>query len=80
MRISCYDPGFVPGTRVFVDGMEIQHAHTADEELGMVWGYDTNERGRIYLVMDEQTGERRVASRVWRGAVRIEVPDRAVER
>lgn len=75
MRVSIEYPDFHPGTRVWVDGVEItRQCQAADDEAGMAWGLDLNDKGRAYLVTDPETGEQDIARKVWRGEVRIEVP------
>jgi len=66
MRISAIktDPGFSEmaaiskGLKIFVDDEHIPTAHTADTDLGKVWMYQKNDRGRIKTV--ELTGNVRI--------------------
>lgn len=75
MRISTIktDPGYTQGSvgvRVFLDGAEVSHVFTADEEQRLIVQADLDATGRIQL-----TADRRDVRKVTRhGHVRIELP------
>lgn len=73
MRLSTRvdDPGYSLihfGTRVFLDGAEMERVFTADEEQGLVVVVDVDEDGRIRI----KGGE--VQTKTLQGSVRIELP------
>lgn len=76
MRASALqsDPGyknFRPGTRVYLEGVEVTHVITADEELRFIVQADLDEHGRVRL--NETRTDFCTVTR--HGHVRIELPD-----
>lgn len=74
MRLSTNekDPGYHPlyvGAKVFVNGSEVSHVRTADEEQGLAYRAMHDEQGNI--VIDRATEE--FVEEVLRGEVRIEI-------
>jgi len=75
MRLSVdpIDPGYCRagfGAKVFLDGVEISHVVTADEERRMVLVVKTDEDGRVVL-----NAARDAVETEWRfGGVRLDLP------
>ena len=60
MRISTLkdDPGYAPekvGATVFLDGTEVKHVFTADEERRLIVQADLDENGKYQLNEDRQS-------------------------
>lgn len=77
MRVSVdkEDPGyvnFVPGTKVYLDGVERPGVFTADEDQGFLIGAPLDAQGKPALIVDKHTGK--VLRTAVLGAVRVEVP------
>jgi hypothetical protein len=60
-RLSClnYDPGFDPyeslWAKVTINGVEAKSIQTADEELGLAWGYAlARDTGSVIVACSEQ--------------------------
>lgn len=75
MRLSSIhgDPGYFEGrygVRVFLDGVEVSHVFTADEERRLIVQGDLDEKGRLQLSDDKQ--DVRMVTRY--GEVRVELP------
>ena len=67
------DPGYdleAPKCKVFIDGKELYHCFTADEEEGKAWVYETDKFGHI--IIDNYGEEPR--EKCLRGVVRIVMP------
>lgn len=76
MRASALqsDPGyknFRPGSRVYLEGVEVSHVITADEEMRLIVQADLDEHGRMRL--NETRTD--VCTVTRRGHVRIEFPN-----
>ena len=75
MRISTIknDPGYTQGcvgVRVFLDGTEVGHVFTADEEQRLIVQADLDVTGRLQLTADRQD----VKKVTRHGHVRVELP------
>lgn len=73
MRVSVLpdDPGYGPQAitcKVFLDGVRIDHAQTADEELGEILALKMRD-GRVV----ESPADGRIETEILRGRVRIEI-------
>lgn len=76
MRISAIkgDPGYTDGcygVRIFLDGVEVDHVFTADEERRFIVQGDLDARGRLQISTDGETV--RTVKRY--GEVRVELPE-----
>ena len=78
MRLSVRenDPGFSDkcfGAKVFVDGKEVSHCFTADEETGKAYCYAEDENGNLYIDPDNPDCVKEITLT---GTVRIFIPRR----